>query len=99
MSERLLPDYFKVLEVHRNASPEVIEKAYKVLAAKYHPDRNPPERRTWATRRMQELNEAYQVLSNEKKKNAYLRERQYQIARMIYNEGLVGVFKSWLSKG
>ena len=55
-------DHYKVLQVDRGAEPEVIEKAYKALAMKYHPDKVGQSARS--TRRMQELNTAYAVLSN-----------------------------------
>ena len=59
-----LKDYFKILEVHQDASVEVIDRAYKTLARKYHPDGFPVERRQWATMKMQELNEARSVLTS-----------------------------------
>lgn len=62
------PDYYAILQVHPNAEPEVIEAAYRRLAAKYHPDVNPsPD----ATARMQEINEAHRVLSDPALRAAY----------------------------
>ena len=52
-------DYYKTLEVDREASLDVIEAAYRRLALRYHPDRNPDAD---AVRKMQALNEAYAVL-------------------------------------
>mgnify|MGYP001613465084 FL=1 len=62
------PDYYAILQVDPRAEAEVIEAAYRRLAAKYHPDVNhSPE----ALQRMKLLNAAYAVLSNPEKRNAY----------------------------
>lgn len=61
-------DYYAILQVHPSAEPEVIEAAYRRLAAKYHPDVNPsPD----ATARMQAINEAHRVLSDPSLRAAY----------------------------
>lgn len=62
---------YEVLEVSENASIEVIEKAYKVLAKKYHPDLQEPGNRQSAEKKMKEINEAYEVLSDETKRRQY----------------------------
>ncbi len=59
-----MKNYYEILEVNENASPEVIEKAYKVLAKRYHPDRWQNNNSYWAEDRFKEVTEAYQVLSN-----------------------------------
>lgn len=59
-----MKNYYQILEVSENASPEVIEKAYKVLAKKYHPDAWPTNKSYWAEDRFKEITEAYQTLSN-----------------------------------
>lgn len=61
-------DYYKILQVHNLAEPEIIESAYKRLARKYHPDVNP---NSDAEEMMQMLNEAYSVLSNPGKRQEY----------------------------
>ncbi|XP_052902823.1 dnaJ homolog subfamily B member 6-A isoform X2 [Anopheles moucheti] len=63
-------DYYKVLEVSRTASEAEIKKAYKKLALRWHPDKNPdnPEE---SNRRFKEISEAYEVLSDEKKRRIY----------------------------
>nr|CCC93959.1 putative chaperone protein DNAj [Trypanosoma congolense IL3000] len=63
-------DYYKVLGVPRNASPTDIKKAYHQLALKYHPDKATGNREE-AERRFKEVSEAYDVLSDEKKKTIY----------------------------
>lgn len=68
-----LKDYYATMQVSADADPVVIAAAYRALATLYHPDRNPsPE----ATRLMQELNEAYQVLSDPRQREAYDRKRR-----------------------
>ncbi|MBI5297542.1 MAG: J domain-containing protein [Chloroflexi bacterium] len=62
-------DYYKVLGVPRNASADEIRKVYRKLAMQYHPDRNPGDKQ--AEERFKEINEAYQVLSDEQKRARY----------------------------
>ncbi|BCD67814.1 molecular chaperone DnaJ [Nitratiruptor sp. YY09-18] len=62
-------DYYEILEVDRNASFEEIKKAYRKLALKYHPDRNPGDKE--AEEKFKLINEAYQVLSDEEKRALY----------------------------
>ena len=63
--------FYEILEVSENASPEVIEKAYKILVKKYHPDLQPPEEKKHAEDKMKEINEAYDILGDEGKKKKY----------------------------
>ncbi|XP_056633694.1 dnaJ homolog subfamily B member 6-like [Diorhabda sublineata] len=65
-----MSDYYKVLKVPRNASTDEIKKAYKKLALKWHPDKN-PDNKEEATRRFREISEAYEVLSDAKKRKTY----------------------------
>ena len=70
-----MKNYYEILEVNPNASAEVIEKAYKVLAKKYHPDLQLDVRkRAQAEKKLKELNEAYDVLSDQLLKDKYDRE-------------------------
>ncbi|MCI6699265.1 MAG: DnaJ domain-containing protein [Lachnospiraceae bacterium] len=62
-------DYYDVLGVSRTASDEEIRKAFRRLARKYHPDSNPGDKQAEA--KFKELNEAYSVLSDPKKKQIY----------------------------
>ena len=62
-------DYYEVLGVDRNASSEDIKKAYRKLAIKYHPDKNPDNKE--AEEKFKEAAEAYSVLSDADKKTRY----------------------------
>lgn len=62
-------DYYEVLGVDKSASPEDLKKAYRKLALKYHPDRNPGDKE--AEEKFKEAAEAYSVLSNPDKKARY----------------------------
>lgn len=62
-------DYYSVLGVSRQATPDEIKKAYRKLAMKYHPDKNPGDKT--AEERFKEATEAYDVLSDAKKKQMY----------------------------
>jgi molecular chaperone DnaJ len=62
-------DYYATLEVAREASGEDLKKAYRKLAMKYHPDRNPGDKQAEA--RFKEINEAYDVLKDDQKRAAY----------------------------
>ncbi len=68
-----MKDYYKILGVPPSASPTEIKKAYRVLAFKYHPDKNPEN---WLSEaHFKEIQEAYSTLSDTNKRNAYNDER------------------------
>lgn len=62
-------DYYKVLGINKNASADDIKKAYKKLAFKYHPDKNPGDKK--AEDHFKEISEAYAVLSDKQKREQY----------------------------
>jgi curved DNA-binding protein len=62
-------DYYQILGVERSASADEVRKAYRKLAMKYHPDRNPNDKQ--AEEKFKEINEAYQVLSDPQKRARY----------------------------
>jgi curved DNA-binding protein len=63
-------DYYKVLGVDKNASTDDIKKAYRRLALKYHPDRNPSDKKG-AEEKFKKISEAYAVLSDPDKRKQY----------------------------
>ena len=70
----ILEDYYRILQVHYLAEPEVIESAYKRLAKKYHPDIN---RSAGAELRMKKINEAYETLSDSALRKSYDARRSF----------------------
>src|SRR4026209_2902686 len=62
-------DYYKVLDIDKNATQEDIKKAYRKLARKLHPDLNPNDKE--AHKRFQQVNEANEVLSDPEKRKKY----------------------------
>ncbi|MDR0675877.1 MAG: molecular chaperone DnaJ [Elusimicrobiota bacterium] len=62
-------DYYEILGVNRSAAESEIKAAYRKLALKYHPDRNPNNKETEA--KFKEINEAYEILKDSKKRDIY----------------------------
>ena len=67
-------DYYKILEVSENEDISEIKKQYRKLAMKYHPDRNAGDEK--AAKKFREITEAYEVLSNGKKRKEYDYKRE-----------------------
>ncbi|CAN1354810.1 DnaJ homolog subfamily B member 13 [Linum perenne] len=63
-------DYYKVLQVERNASDDDLKKAYRKLAMKWHPDKNPNDKKD-AEAKFKKISEAYEVLSDPQKRAVY----------------------------
>lgn len=78
-------DYYEILNVSRNASEDELKKAYRKLAMKYHPDRNPGDHT--AEEKFKEAKEAYEVLSDQRKRAAY---DQFGHAGVDQNAGMGG---------
>ena len=66
-----MKNYYEILEVDKNASQEVIEKAYRTLAKKYHPDLQQGLKQQEYAEKMKIINQAYDVLSNDVKRQEY----------------------------
>ncbi len=66
MSKR---DYYEVLGVNRDASADEIKKAFRRVAMKHHPDRNPDNKQ--AEEKFKEAQEAYEILSDDEKRSKF----------------------------
>ena len=80
-----MKNFYEILEINENASQEIVEKAYKVLVKKYHPDlQTDPEQKHQCEIKIKEINEAYETLSNNELRVAYdekLKQEQYEKLR------------------
>ena len=63
-------NYYNILEIPNSATPEEIRKAYRKLALKWHPDKN-PSHHDLASEKFKQISEAYEILSDIKKKKDY----------------------------
>ncbi len=80
-------NYYDILEINKNASPEIIEKAYKTLVKKYHPDLQQNNYKNNYEEKIKKINEAYETLSNpEKKYNYDLYLKKFEISKDEYNK-------------
>lgn len=79
-------NYYDILEVNKNASPEIIEKAYRTLVKKYHPDLQDNNLKAEYEEKIKLINEAFEVLSDsEKRKNYDLNLKQTEFSVEDYN--------------
>ena len=79
-------NYYEILEVNKNASPEIIEKAYKTLVKKYHPDLQQDENKNKYEEKIKKINEAYDILSDPEKRKKYdLNLKNTEISINDYN--------------
>ena len=84
-----MKNYYEILEVNKNASREVIDKAYKILIKKNHPYQNLWNEKILADQKTQEVNEAYHVLSDEFLRSQYnleFKKAEIKDFEKIYNE-------------
>ena len=83
-----MENYYEILQVSSNATKEIIDKAYKTLAKKYHPDANPPEKKGWAEENFKKINEAYETISDKDKREKYdeqLKKAKQKVEQERYN--------------
>lgn len=83
-----MENYYEILQVSSNATKEIIDKAYKTLAKKYHPDANPPEKKGWAEDNFKKINEAYETISDKNKREKYdeqLKKAKQKVEQERYN--------------
>ncbi len=71
-----MKNYYEMLEIDKHASKEIIEKAYKTLAKKYHPDLQHQDRKNEYEKKLKLINEAYETLSDKNKKDLYDKQLQ-----------------------
>lgn len=83
-------DYYDILGVSRNASEDEIKKAYRKLAVKYHPDKNPGNKE--AEEKFKEINEAYEVLSDKEKRARYDQFGHAGVGSSAASEGAGGYY-------
>ncbi len=80
-------NYYDILEINKNASSEIIEKAYKTLVKKYHPDLQENNLKIEYEEKIKKINEAYEILSNPEKKKKYdLILENNEISKENYNK-------------
>lgn len=87
-----MKNYYDELEISKNASKEVIEKVYKVLAKKYHPDTTKEIDKIAAEEKFKIISEAYEILSNDEKRKKYDLELQQSNPTVSY-EDYLGIVK------
>lgn len=88
-----MSNLYEILEVSQKASKEVIDKAYHVLAKKYHPDLQKDDEKKKAEEKMKQINEAYEILSNEEKRKQYDEELRIEIEEQKRIEAMKNVQK------
>lgn len=76
-------DYYQILGVDKNANEDDLKKAYRKMALKWHPDRN-QDKKAQAEEKFKEINEAYEVLSDPKKKEIYDRFGEVRLAAHLH---------------
>ena len=81
-----MKDYYGILEVNEKASQEIIEKAYRTLVKKYHPDLYSSVEKREAERKLKDINEAYNILSDNFLRSQYDLELQKERTRAKMSE-------------
>ncbi len=85
-----MEDYYELLEISRNASKEVIEKAYKALIRKYHPDLATAENKLDYEEKLKKINIAYETIIDDYKRAEYdARLKEYEMQNTVIEEPTV----------
>ena len=71
-----MSNLYEILEVSEKASKEVIEKVYRVLAKKYHPDLQKDGNKENVEEKMKQINEAYEILSDDENRKQYKKKEK-----------------------
>ena len=88
-------DYYEILQISRDASGAEIKKAYRKLAIQYHPDKNPGDKEAEET--FKYINEAYEILSNDEKRQIYDRYGKEGLERQGVEDSMLTVWMiSWI---
>lgn len=86
ISPKMVKCYYKILGISKNATPDEVKNAWRQLVFKHHPDRNPDDKD--ATSKLQEINEAYEVLSDPHKRAMYdLYESDWKYMQKLSQRG------------
>ena len=83
-----MKNFYEILEVDKKASSEIIEKAYKTLVKKYHPDLHPDDKE-YAEEQIKLINDAYDTLSDTTKREEY--DKIYLITSAVQSEEEIGM--------
>lgn len=88
MNHHSLKDYYKTLGIPATATPQQVKKSFRQLALQYHPDKNPGN--AYAEARFKEIQEAYEILSDQQKREEYNYRRWYtrSLNKQYKNEAL-----------
>ena len=82
-----MKNYYEILQVNKTADKEIIQKVYKILTKKYHPDlQQNDEEREYAEKAMAKINEAYDVISDDEKRKKYDYELEQEEQRKLEKE-------------
>jgi len=92
-------DYYQILGVNKDATPQQIKKAYRKLALEWHPDKHSQEDKEVAEQKFTEITEAYEVLNDEEKRSKYDRGEDLNPPPMQHNPFQGGGFQFFFRNG
>ncbi len=92
-----MPDFYQILDVPRDADAKTIKSAYRKLALRYHPDRNPGD--AASEERFKQINEAYAVLSDDERRDRYDRYGDADAAATGFSGDIFDIFASVFGSG